>query len=230
MLKTLAASAAAIVLVGGALRSEAQNCTVNREKVLAELEAGASVDELQKKYEGCVAEDTAAVPASNLATAAGPVFQPVPIPTLPPPVPILFPSESIKNTGSTFWEAIKSCGYNPQREEANCAFEVRQRFGYGGPVGAPGSHEYFLFCADLGAGLVPIHTNGVHLNDESFGVQPRWSFSATIQSDPRLLSLRNNGQTMRHGRVILAWLFPPANCNAAPIWGNQSDFRFRLDP
>jgi hypothetical protein len=83
-----------------------------------------------------------------------------------------------------------------------------------GPGGFPGSHEYLLFCADLGSGLVPIHTNGVHLNDESWGMPPRWSISATIQSNPRLLSLLNDGQ------------IPPSSCNAQPIWGNQSDFRF----
>jgi hypothetical protein len=220
--------------MGGALMSEAQDCVVKREQVLQELQSGASVEELQRRYAGCVAADPGGPTDPTGLQAAPQALSPVvPGPIIPGPIipiPLIVPSESVKDTGSTFWEAIKSCGYNPQREEANCTFEVRQRFGFGGPVGTPGSHEYFLFCADLGAGLVPIHTNGVHLNDESWGQQPRWSFSATIQSNPRLLSIPNDGRTMRHGRVILSWLFPPASCAAAPIWGNQSDFRFRLDP
>jgi hypothetical protein len=229
MFRTFVISAAALVVMGSAVSlASAQTCVVKREQVLADLDAGASVDELERKYAGCTGEDPG---NPNGTIGVQPTLLPSPV-TFPGAVvaPLLLPSESVKNTGSTFWEAIKSCGYNPQREEANCAFEVRQRFGYGGPVGTAGSHEYFLFCADLGAGLVPIHTNGVHLNDESWGQQPRWSFSTTIQSNPRLLSIRNDGRTMRQGRVILSWLIPPASCNAAPIWGNQSDFRFRLDP
>jgi hypothetical protein len=223
MSKTIAtASVAALLLVGTALPTRAQNCTVSRERVIAEVQSGVSPEELEKKYAGCVAEpptdsDAVAKVLSSQLVAANPVAVP------------WVPSESVKDTGSTYWEALKSCGYHPQREEANCVFEVRQRFGFGGPVGFPGSHEYLLFCADLGSGLVPIHTNGVHLNDESLGMWPRWSISATIQSNPRLLSLLNDGRTMR-GRVILSWQIPPSSCNAQPIWGNQSDFRFRLDP
>jgi hypothetical protein len=67
------------------------------------------------------------------------------------------------------------------------------------------------------------------VHDEGLGVQPRWNFSATIQSDARLLRQPNRGQTLK-ARVILSWELPPTSCNYRPIWGNQSDFRFRLDP
>jgi hypothetical protein len=225
MSKTVAITAAALVIIGSAIQSEAQTCIVSRERVIAEVAQGVSPEELEKKYAGCVAEQP-----DDAATTAAKSLQDILVPNPGAVVvPYALPSESIKNTGSTYWEALKSCGYHPQREEANCVFEVRQRFGFGGPVGTPGSHEYLLFCADLGGGLVPIHTNGVHLNDESWGQPPRWSISATIQSNPRLLSLPNDGRTMR-GRVILSWQIPPSSCNAQPIWGNQSDFRFRLDP
>jgi hypothetical protein len=219
MSRTVTLTAAALVIIGSA-QSEAQTCIVSRERILAEVAQGVSPEELEKKYAGCVAEQ----PADAAVKSLEQMLAPNPV-VLPP----YLPSESIKDTGSTYWEALKSCGYHPQREEANCVFEVRQRFGFGGPVGTPGSHEYLLFCADLGGGLVPIHTNGVHLNDESWGQPPRWSISATIQSNPRLLSLRNDGRTLR-GRVILSWQIPPSSCNFQPIWGNQSDFRFRLDP
>jgi len=204
----------------------AQNCVVTRDQLIADLRAGLSTDDLEQKYAGCIAAPpppdgtpgsaASALPpgalASPFAAAAGGV------------------SESVKNTGSVFWEAIKSCGYHPQREEADCAVEIRQRFGFGGPIcQTTGSHEFLLFCADLGSGLVPINTNGIHLHDERFGVPPAWSLAATIQSNARLLGVPNDGRTLR-GRVILSWQLPPTNCNYIPIWGNQSDFRFRLDP
>lgn len=197
-----------VLLTGVSIPAMAQTCVVARAQIVSDLAAGASPEELAAKYAGCVAveQPTATAPGVSLS------------------------SESIINTGSTYFEAIKSCGYHPQREEANCTVEIRQRYGFGGPIcQAPGSHEYLLLCVDLGGGLVPIHTNGVHVQDESLGEQPSWSFSATIQSNPALLRLPNNGRTLK-GRVILSWALPPTNCNYRPIWGNQSDFRFRLDP
>lgn len=199
----------AVFLMSASLPVRAQICTVSRDQIAADLAAGVAAADLAVKYANCVAADQ----------------------TTPPiPVPVVYPSETITNTGSTTYEAIKSCGYHPQREEANCTVEIRQSYGFGGPIcKAPGSHEYLLFCVDYGAGLVPVNTNGVHVHDESLGAQPMWSFSATIQSNAALLQLPNNGRTLK-GRVILSWGLPPAGCNSRPFWGNQSDFRFRLDP
>lgn len=199
----------AVFLMSASLPVRAQVCAVSRTQIAADLAAGVSADDLAAKYADCVATDQAAS-----ATM---------------PVPVVSPSETISYTGSTYYEAIKSCGYQPQREEANCAVEIRQSFGYGGSIGAPGSHEFLLFCVDYGSGLVPVNTNGVHVHDERQGASPMWSFSATIQSNATLLQLPNNGRTLK-GRVILSWAFPPRSCTSRPTWGNQSDFRFRLDP
>lgn len=199
---TLVAIAAAV----GSISARAQDCKVTREQILAYLAQGIPEEALAEKFGGCVSAD----PQEGSA--------------------VTYPSETVASTGNTSWEAIKSCGYQPQREEANCSVEIRQSFGFNGPIcKGRGSHEFLLFCVDYGAGLVPVHTNGVHVQDEGTGTQPRWSFAATIQSNPRLLQQPNAGQTLK-GRVILSWLFPPTSCAYRPVWGNQSDFRFRLDP
>ena len=203
----------AVFLMSASLPVRAQTtCAVSRAQVTANLAVGVSADELAVRYSNCTAADLATSPVR--------------------PAPVVSPSETITYPGSIYYEAIRSCGYQPQREEANCTVEIRQRVGYGGTIGGgPGSHEYLLFCVDfgLGLGLVPVNTNGVHVHDESRGAVPTWSFSATIQSNAALLQLPNNGRTLS-GRVILSWAIPPANCNSNPVWGNRSDFRFRLDP
>ncbi|MDX1999105.1 MAG: hypothetical protein SF066_15415 [Thermoanaerobaculia bacterium] len=204
---------------------DAQTCTVSREQVIADLAAGATEQEVADRYVGCVAEASDEI-ASGQALVVGNAALPAPIP--------VFASETVSNPGnsSTAYEAIKSCGYHPQREEAACTIEIRQRFGFGGvPAIGTGTHEWLLFCVDFGGGYVPIHTSALHVHDEPFGVQPRWSQAAIIQANPRLHSLANNGQTIARGRVILSWLANPNNnCNFVPIWGNRSDFRFKIDP
>jgi len=215
-MKSHALALAAILAAAGAAAAAAEPCTVTREQVLADVARGLSPEELAAKYAGCT--------AAGEAMAADP--EPSVLAAVPPPID----SEHVTDTGSTLYEAIKSCGYHPQREEADCTVEIRRRSGYGGQIcQSQGSHEYLLFCVDYGAGFVPVHTNGFHVYDAAGNPPPRWSFSGTIQSNPRLLAQPNLGQTLR-GRVILSWAIPPAGCAAMPIWGNQSDFRFRLDP
>lgn len=133
-------------------------------------------------------------------------------------------------TGSVFWEAIDSCGYHPQRRELNCSVEVRQQFGFGGfPGVGPGSWEWVQFCADFGSGLVPINVSAVHVHDEPFGVEPPWYYGITVQANERLHAAMTNGQTLK-ARAILSWTLVPTGCNYIPVWGNQADFKIKLDP
>ena len=196
-----------LVLSAFAYSSSFAECVVSRDDVLGMIKEGLSADELSQQLEGCVAEESVA--ASVLSAT----------------------KQQIKNTGSVFYEALTSCGYQPQRKELTCPIEIRQTFGFGGvPALQPaGSYEYVLFCIDTPAGLTPVNTNGVHVHDESFGVSPFWYTSAVVPADAALFTRPLLGQTMR-GRAILSWAVPPANCNAVPIWGNQADFKIRLDP
>lgn len=204
---------ALVLLVAGSSAASAQ-CTVTRSQVEADVVAGLSADEMQAKYANCTASSGSAA----TATIAGPGIS------------------AISEEANTFvnfninWERIESCGYHPQREEADCAIEIRQNTGFGGQIcQAPGSTEYILLCVNFGAGLVPIHTGTVHVHDAIPGSVPPWDFGVVIQANPRLAAMANNGVTLQ-ARAILSWAIPPPNCFWGPIWGNWANFRIRLDP
>jgi len=231
LLKTLTLSSVLLAGLAG-LPASAQTCTATRQQVLADLNSGLTAEDIQAKYAGCTADDSVPVTGSTGTTTASPKALPFegsekvaafPNPQTPS-------TEIITNTGSTFYEAIKGCGYHPQRKELACNIEIRQRFGYGGNVcAAAGSHEFVTFCVDYGVGLVLVNINGFHIHDEGFGVNPSWEFAAVVQSDWKLLSQPYKGQTLK-ARAILSWGAPVLNCVNAPTWGNQADFRIRLDP
>ncbi|HEX9940525.1 MAG TPA: hypothetical protein VGG03_00800 [Thermoanaerobaculia bacterium] len=221
---------AVLLLLGGLSSSFAQNCVITRQQVQSDLNAGLSPEEVSAKYSGCTADDSVQAAGTTTAAASSEATGESAAAAAVAPGPTSPSTQIITNTGSTFYEAIKSCGYHPQREELACTIEIRQRFGFGGQIcAAPGSHEFVLFCVDYGAGLVPVNINGFHIHDEAFGVNPNWYFAAVVQSDWRLLSLPNNGRTLK-ARAILSWGWPVFSCTAAPTWGNQADFRIRLDP
>ena len=196
-----------------AVETSAANCVVSRDEVANAIEAGVPAKELAASLEGCVAAEAAVPAGKDALTTVNAIGQ------------------SIKDTGSTFYEALTSCGYHPQRKELTCPIEIRQPFGFaGGPALQPaGSYEYVLFCVNAGAGMVPVNVNGVHVHDEVHGANPNWYLSAVVPADGDLFGVPLRGQTLR-ARAILSWAVPPAGCNAIPVWGNQADFRIRLDP
>ncbi len=207
-----------IALVAGLLAlqhgsAQAASCTVDREQVARALEDGVSPKDLADKLEGCIAVESLEDIGKATAESTNALGQ------------------TIKDTGSTFYEALTSCGYHPQRKELTCPIEIRQPFGFaGGPAIQPaGSYEYVLFCVESAGGLRPVNTNGVHVHDEVHGASPNWYMTAVVPADVELFSVPLRGQTLR-ARAILSWAVPPAGCNATPIWGNQADFRIRLDP
>ena len=136
----------------------------------------------------------------------------------------------ITNTGSIRYEALESCGYHPQREEFACSISVRQRFGFAGyPAIGAGSNEWVLICLDYGNGLMPMDTASVHVHDEPHGKSPYWYYAAIVQADETLQKQVQKGQTLR-ARAILSWAAQPTDCSYQPVWGNQADFRIKLDP
>jgi len=151
---------------------------------------------------------------------------------------------------SRYWEQISSCGFYPQETRLECVIEVKQRSGYGGPIGSFGSFEYVSFCVDwnnngvfdtsptlgstesVGAGIV-------HMHDESAGERPPWHYAVYRDIDPPggLRTDFGGAQTTtvtvgptRKARAILSWLFAPTDCNYVPTWGSILDFRIRFDP
>jgi hypothetical protein len=209
--------ALAALLVGAPAANAAQ-CTVKRSQVEADIAAGFTEEELAVKYAGCTADDTQGTSATAVAAGEGRLRH------------VASEMNVITNTGSIFYERITQCGYHPQREEAVCAVEIRQNFGFGGRIcQGPGSHEWVLLCVILGGAWVPVGVGGVHVHDANAGSVPPWDFGVVTQAQPQLAGQLNNGQTLQ-ARTILSWFFVPTGCNYIPIWGNQADFRIRLDP
>jgi len=129
--------------------------------------------------------------------------------------------------GSTHYERMRCCGYDPQKRLFGCPIEVKQPYGFGA-AHFPGSHEYVLTCVDLGAGLTPVALDDVHLANAVSG-SPDWYFAVIARANERLAGQRLDGRTLR-ARSILSWGLVPTGCNYSPIWGNAIDYQIRLDP
>lgn len=128
--------------------------------------------------------------------------------------------------GSTFYESMPCCGYDPQKRQFACPVEVRKPFGFG-PAPFPGSREHVLTCVDLGFGFIPAALDSVHLADSKF--DPNWYFAVISDARGRLRAHGLNGAEYV-ARSILSWNFQPQSCDYKPIWGNVIDYKIRLDP
>ncbi len=185
-------------------------CTVDRSEMVSAVEAGLSALEIGASYDGCKAKE-------KNAKAKGPSIN----------------GMQVSNTGSIRFEALHGCGYHPQRKEATCPIIIKQRDGYGGvpDLQPSGSYEYVLFCVDYGDGngLTRVNANGVHVHDEEDGDSPRWLMSAVIPANARLFERPLDSQTLS-ARAILSWASKPTTCDFIPVYGNQVDFKIRLDP
>jgi hypothetical protein len=131
--------------------------------------------------------------------------------------------------GSTFFEEMSCCGYDPQRRTFGCPVKIKQRFGFG-PAPLPGSREFVLNCvADNNGVLQPVGVDSVHLADELFGQPPTWQFAVIANANQNLHTVQPMNGITRRARSILSWAFQPTGCNFQPIWGNALDYRIRLD-
>ena len=135
----------------------------------------------------------------------------------------------VSNLGSTYYEEMSCCGYDPQRRQFGCPVKVKQRFGFGGAP-LPGSREYVLNCVQNAAGVLqPVGVDSVHLADEMFGAAPTWQFAVITSANQNLQLIQPMNAATRQARSILSWGFQPPNCNFVPIWGNAINYRIRLD-
>ena len=156
----------------------------------------------------------------------------------------------VKPSSITFWEEILACGFYPQESRPECIVEIKQRRGYGGPIGAVGSFEYVKFCVDrndnnrfegnpiLGSSE-SVGSGNVHMHDEVGDFKPPWHYAVYRDIDlpggPRTTLDGSNTATATDGptlraRAILSWFYDPTHCDYVPIWGEVVDFRIRLDP
>ena len=131
--------------------------------------------------------------------------------------------------GSTFFEEMSCCGYDPQRRAFGCPVKIKQRFGFG-PAPLPGSREYVLNCVVDGNGILqPVGVDSVHLSDEQFGTQLTWQFAVIANANQNLQAVQPMSGVTRRARSILSWGFQPTGCGFQPIWGNALDYHIRLD-
>lgn len=129
--------------------------------------------------------------------------------------------------GSTYFEEMACCGYDPQRRTFACPVKVKQGFGFGGTP-LPGSREYVLNCvADTAGVFQPVGVDSVHLSNST--LVPTWQFAVVANANNNLHLVQPMNGATRTARSILSWNFQPTNCNYRPIWGNSIDYRIRLD-
>lgn len=128
--------------------------------------------------------------------------------------------------GSTYYERMRCCGYDPQHQFFACPVEVLQPTGFGNAP-MPGSFEHVLTCVDQGAGWVVAARDNVHLAD-AVGGAPVWNFQVFARARSTLAKQPLQGQTVR-ARSILSWGLVPTGCNYQPIWGDVLDYQIRLD-
>jgi hypothetical protein len=129
--------------------------------------------------------------------------------------------------GSTFYESMRCCGYDPQKRLFGCPIEVKQPFGFG-TAPFPGSREHVLTCVDFGFGYQQVALDSVHLANAVAG-RPDWSFAVIARANRTLASLPLNGRSYP-ARSILSWALAPTSCKYTPIWGNVIEYQIRLDP
>jgi hypothetical protein len=141
--------------------------------------------------------------------------------------------------GNVWYEEIRSCGFYPQETRLACAIDIKQNFGYAGPIGSFGSFEYVSFFVDWqGNGFQTADYVGsgiVHITDGSGGT----NFAVYRDFNPPGGPRTNNGgavtTTTTNGPVYralakLSWAVPVTNPAAVPVWGNDFFFTVRLMP
>ena len=130
-------------------------------------------------------------------------------------------------TGSTFYEEMSCCGYDPQKREFACPVRIKQNFGFGGSP-FPGSREHVLTCVTNAQGVfVPVALDNVHLSN-SANAAP-WMFAVTANVVTNFNTVLPLNQATARARSILSWKAVPRDCNYRPIWGNTVEYRIRRD-
>ena len=141
--------------------------------------------------------------------------------------------------GNVYFEQIRSCGFYPQETRLECTIEIKQPFGYNGPIGSFGSFQYVSFLVDWqGNGFQTSDYVGsgiVHITDGSAGT----NFAVYRDFNPPGGPRTNNGgpvtTTTTNGPLVrvqakLSWFVPITNPAQVPVWGNDFFFTIRMMP
>jgi hypothetical protein len=131
--------------------------------------------------------------------------------------------------GSTYYEEMSCCGYDPQRRAFACPVKIKQTFGFGGAP-LPGSREFVQHCvADAFGVFQPVGHDSVHLANALPGNNPSWQFAVVANAVNNLQLVQPMNNQSRRARSILSWGFRPTGCAFQPVWGNVIDYQIRLD-
>lgn len=143
--------------------------------------------------------------------------------------------------GSVAYEEIKACGFYPQETRLECVFDIKQNFGFGGPLETFGSTEYVSFCVDwnndgvfqntelVGQGNVVLHDGSGKANYAVYRDINIPGGLRTRTTAPSTATTTTTGPLL-NAQATLSWVSPPTGCNFSPVWGNVFKFRIRLDP
>jgi hypothetical protein len=131
-------------------------------------------------------------------------------------------------SGSSFYEEMSCCGYDPQKRQFACPVRVKQNFGFGASP-FPGSREYVLNCvfSPAAGAFVPVALDSVHLSNST--AQPSWMFGVIATVAGNFGTVLPLNQATERARSILSWNAVPRGCNYRPIWGNTLEYRIRRD-
>ena len=151
----------------------------------------------------------------------------------------LTPVQAEPAGGNVFFEQIRSCGFYPQESRLACTIDIKQNFGYAGPIGSFASFEYVSFFIDWhGNGFQTTDYVGsgiVHVTDGSGGT----NFAVYRDFNPPGGPRTNNGgavtTTTTGGPIFraqakLSWFLPITNPSTVPVWGNDFFFTIRMMP
>lgn len=135
---------------------------------------------------------------------------------------------AVSHKGSTAWEEMSCCGYDPQRRTFACPVRINRNTGFGGSP-LPGSREFVMNCVFDAQqnGWREVGTDSVHLSDSVFA--PPWQFAVVANAHRGLDLVQPMDGSTKRARSILSWSFRPTGCDFKPVWGNVIDYRIRLD-
>ncbi len=140
---------------------------------------------------------------------------------------------------NTFYEEIRSCGFYPQETRLECVIDIKQPFGYGGPISAFGSYEFVSFFIDWqGNGFQTSDFVGsgiVLLNDGSAGTNFAVYRDFNPPGGPRTSLGGATTTTTTSGPIYkalakLSWAVPSITPGGPVVWGNELQFTIRLSP